>query len=97
MPFCSDIGGLYGTLVIIGYIFDFFYSSHAQRFFILENLFRVSDLAGSKETNTPKDRKERQEWWDSLRYIRLPRLEKLLQAMMFGCAPRRTRILLDKS
>lgn len=96
MPFFSDIGGLYGTLAIVGYIFDFFYSSHAQRFFIFENLFRVSDQSRSRKEKSPNDRNARKQWWDSLRYVHLTSCEKFLQAM-FCCSPRRTRKLLNKS
>ena len=92
MMFLSDAGGLYGSLILAGYLFNFLYNYRAEYFLFLENDFKVSSKPSRQLTTWD----ERLDWWSSLRHLKLSPAKKLVSALLCCFRSRETRRVLSK-
>ena len=96
MEFLSDLGGLFGTLFLIGYLYSFVYSRHLNKFYFAENHFKTSKHpTDDDESNSKKS--SRKLWWDSLEYLKLSPLDKLRNTMICCCSISKKDRLLDQA
>ena len=52
MEFLSDMGGLFGTLVLFGYLYEFIYSAHLSRFYFIKYLFKTQMPVKSQQKSS---------------------------------------------
>ena len=95
MTFLSDAGGLYGSLVILGFVYQSLFGDAVRSAWLLETLYLVSNVSGLvEETQDAKKvslRDKRHNWWKTLSRYRLTLRDRILSLICCLCLKNRTR------